>query len=273
MNHIKGNGIFCAVQSPDYGDSRKEGMKDFAAITGATIIAKETGITLGTAGTNVLGDASKVRVTQWNTTIIDGKGSKEDINGRVATIEEQMKDANPNAEVKLKERKARLVNGMAVIYVGGNTDVEIREKKDRIDDALQATRAALEEGIIVGGGVAYVRAKVTIEEGAKPIGWDPVNNDQLHGCEILMKSIELPLMTIAENVGVSGDVVLEKVMKYKHEDSSNYGFNAKTLVYEDLLEAGVIDPTKVTRLALENAASVAGLLLTTRAVVNIKPQQ
>lgn len=262
MNHQQGNGSFCAVQSPDMGDSRKETLKDIAALTGATIIAKETGISLNTADEAVLGKAEKIRITQWNTSIIGGAGPREAVEGRILTIKEQMKDANPQAMYQLKDRLARLVNGMAVIYVGGTTDVEIREKKDRIDDALQATRAALEEGVVVGGGVAYIKAVEKVKS--------TYTGDVQIGIELLLSALKEPLQAIATNAGQNGEMTYLNVKK---NADPNWGFNAKSLVYCDLLLAGVIDPTKVTRLALENAASVAGMLLTTRAVIsNVKPK-
>lgn len=262
LNHVKGNLAVCAVQLPDFGDTRKENMKDIATLTGATPITKELGITLQTANLNVLGSAEKIRVTQWNTSIINGRGDKDALDGRINMIKEQMTDANPQALVALKDRYVRLVNGMAVIYVGGTTDVEIKEKKDRIDDSLQATRAALEEGVVVGGGMAYIRALSNVIH--KP----QVNADTRTGVELLYDCLSIPLKTLAENAGVSGDVAYMKVVE---NDSPTWGFNARTLVYEDLIAAGVIDPTKVVRLALENAASVAGMLLSTKAVVsNVK---
>lgn len=260
MNHIQQRMSVCAVQSPDHGDSRKEQLKDFAALTGATIIAKELGLTLNTAKPEVLGMADKVRVSQWNTTIIDGHGKPEDIMGRIEVIKEQMNDANEHALVKLKERYARLVSGLAVIYVGGTTDIEIKEKKDRIDDALQATKAALEEGVVPGGGVAYVRAYEALK------GRSGLTGDKLTGYNSLLECLTVPFKTIVENTGANGDVVYSNIAG-KQE---TYGYDSRSGEYTDMVASGIIDPTKVSRLAIENAASVAGMLLSTRAVVNIK---
>ena len=265
MNHAKNNGAYCCVQSPDYGDGRRESMKDFAALTGAPIVAQELGLSLNTATPDVLGVADRIKVTQWKTTIIGGHGKQEDIDGRVLTIQEQMKDTNFQAQVKLLDRLARLKAGIAVIYVGGQTDVEIREKKDRIDDALQATKAALEEGVVIGGGMAYIRALEQIE--SYLLRED--NADQKTGIRLLYESLRIPMMTIADNAGISGEVAYNEV-KFKQY---SYGLNARTLKYENLIESGVIDPTKVARLALENAASVAGMILTSKAVISLlKPK-
>lgn len=267
----------CAVQSPDYGDSRKESLKDIAAVTGATIIAKETGISLKSATPAVLGRAGKIRVTQWNTTIIEGQGKPEDVAGRISTIKEQIKDANEQAITKLKERYARLTSGMVVIYVGGVSDIEIKEKKDRIDDALCATRAALEEGIIIGGGMAYIRAHQRLanygklhKESIFSQFFGSSLNDAEKGTQILFDSLLIPMKYIVDNAtGGHSNKVYKEVIGM----TESMGFNAKTLSFENLLDSGVIDPVKVTRLALENAASVAGMLLTTKAVIsNIRPK-
>lgn len=266
LNHLQQRMSVCCVNSPDYGDSRKESLKDIAALTGATIIARETGITLKTAKPDVLGQADKIRVSQWTTSIIEGKGDPEQIKGRIATIKEQMNDANPQALVMLKHRYARLTSGMVVIYVGGTTDIEIKEKKDRIDDSLQATKAALEEGIVVGGGMALIRAAANVPSW---VDFEGDIEDMKIGWNLLLESLSIPLKTIASNAGESADVVYNEVKS----KAGNYGFNARILKYEDLMGAGVIDPAKVTRLALENASSVAGMLLTTKAVIsNVKPK-
>lgn len=258
-NKIKAGLQICAVQAPDFQDVRKEVMKDIAALTGATVITKEAGLTLENATAEVYGSADKIRVTAWQTTIMGGHGAEERT-ARENVIREQMKSTNDHALEVLKQRLARLTNGVAVIYVGGASDVEIREKKDRIDDALHATRAAIEEGIVQGGGMAYLLAF----EGVR---WPEESNEDVSiGMEILFNSIEVPIKTIAENVGVSGDVVLAGVRE------KNLGYNARTKKYENLIAAGIVDPTKVVRLALENAASVAGMLLTTNAIVAIKPK-
>lgn len=263
MNYIKGNMIACAVQSMDMNDTRIEHMKDLAALTGATIISKESGISLNTATVSVLGSAGQIRVGQHTTTILQGGGGDK-IAARIATIESEIQEAPTEmAKVALQYRKARMSNGIAVVHVGGNTDVEVREKKDRIDDALQATRAALDEGVVIGGGVAYINILTNIK-------WPKGENaDQDLGIKIVASAMEEPFKAIIENVGEKPDVVLAKV----RTGSANYGFNAKTLQYCDLIEQGIIDPAKVIRLALENAGSAAGMLLTTRAVVsNIKPK-
>lgn len=303
MNNAKGAIAICAVQSPDFGEMRKESLKDMAALTGATIITKDAGLTAMNVGVEVVGTCDKIRISQWKTTIFGGRG--ENLTDRLELIKTQLEQANEHALPKLKERYARLTGKIGIIYVGGNSEVEVKEKKDRIDDALQATRAAIEEGIVPGGGVAYVRALQAVRAGAKPEGFNPANDDELQGTEILFRAILEPIKCIATNVGVNGDVVLNEVNKehrepkivnvspnafpedwtdeqkeifnnkhsdFRFENNPNYGFNAKTHKYEDLLAAGVIDPTKVTRLALENAASVAGMLLTTKAIVtNAKP--
>jgi len=267
MNHAKGLMIACAVQSMDTNHNRNEHLKDLAALTGATIIARETGISLNTADAKVLGTAERVRVSQFTTTIINGGGGDR-IAARGKVIEEEMKDANPQAMAMLQYRKARLIDGLAVIYVGGQSDIEIREKKDRIDDSLSATRAALDEGIIPGGGIAYLRALNALKN-----KWPIVaNKDQELGLKIVAKSLLEPFRAIVSNVGENPDKVLKKIQSGFSSWGSNYGFNAKTLQYCDLIEDGVIDPAKVARLALENASSVAGMLLTVKATIsNIKP--
>lgn len=296
MNNVRGIMQMAAVQSPDHGEMRKETFRDIAALTGATIITKDAGMTANNVGIEVCGTCKRIRISQWKTTILGGL----DVTERLKLIEAQMTDANDNALVKLRERYARLAGRVGVIFVGGNSEIEIKEKKDRIDDALQATRAAIEEGILPGGGVAYVRALQTV----KLLGGLPISDDEKQGTEILYRAILEPIKCIAMNVGVNGEVVLNEVNRVHHSGiaidlttipqwtpeqvvewhkafggtfvpssstvintSSNYGFNAKTQKYEDLIAAGVIDPTKVTRLALENAASVAGMLLTTKAIV------
>jgi len=268
LNHLKQNISVCCVQSPSpIGDVKKEDLRDFAVVTGAKIITKETGLTLKTADADVLGKADRVKVTNWRTTIIGGHGDPDEIIDRVKSIKSQMEDTNEQAKVSLKDRLARLVSGIAVIYVGGTTQVEIKEKKDRIDDALQSTRAALDEGIIIGGGIGYLLtwSKYT------PTPTD-MNRDQFIGSKIVWDVLLTPIKTIAENCGVNGDVVVNNVLT-NSGGIDNFGFNAKTQNYENLIAAGIIDPFKVTRLALENAGSVAGMLLTTKAVIfNAKPK-
>lgn len=273
FNHHNGNMACVAVQSPDFGDSRKEIIKDLAALTGARVISKDLGLKLETSGLEVLGKASRVRVTQWSTTIIEGGGTKEAIDARVDVLRKQIEDANPQAQVRLKERLARLLSGLAVVYIGGQTQVEISEKKDRVDDALRATKCALDEGVCVGGGMALVRVHERMKDvTAKAIGRSllahsrsTLSVDEKVGYDILIEALKVPFLTIVENVEENPRKAYARVV---NSFNPSYGFNAKTRVYEDLLLAGVIDPTKVTRLALENAASVAGMLLSTKAVVS-----
>lgn len=261
---------FCAVQSPDFGDTRKEVLKDLAALTTATIITKDAGMTLSNIDVDVCGTCEKIRISQWETTIFGGAGRGGLLEARLELMKVQMEQANENALAKLKDRFARLTGLIGVIHIGGYSEIEVREKKDRIDDALQATRAAIEEGIVPGGGVAYVRALQAVRVGGRPEGFDPENDDQLQGTEILFRAIVEPIKCMADNAGVSGEVVLSEVNKYSTE---YIGFNAKTHKYEDLMAAGVIDPTKVTRLALENSASVSGMLLTTKSIITYLPQK
>lgn len=254
--------VCCLVQAPDFGDSRKSIMYDIAAMTGATVITKDAGLTLKDAHPEHLGQSGGARITQWNTTIVDGVGGLT-ASVRINEIREQMKEAKDHVLESLKSRLARLQNGLMVIYVGGASDIEVQEKKDRIDDSLNATRAAVEEGVIPGGGVGYVRAGQKTE-------WTNIeieNADEATGVEIIRRILEVPFLTIVDNVGKKSSTVLKKVLD---NHSTTFGFNAATLQYEDLVESGVIDPVKVSRLALENAASVAGMLLTTNGVVSNK---
>lgn len=264
----------CVVQAPDFGDSRKESLKDLAALTGGKVIAKEAGLTLEKAGLEVLGTAKRVRTTQWHTTIIEGGGGKESVDARVQVIRQQIEESNPQAVVKLKERLARVLNGMAVINIGGVTEVEIREKKDRVEDALMATRAALEEGVIIGGGMCFVhiheRLKDAINHGSAGTvslltsNYSGLTDDEITGYRILIDALKVPFLTIVANVEENPIKAYKKVVTL----GADWGFNAMTREYEDLTKAGVIDPTKVARLALENAASVAGILLSTDGVVS-----
>jgi chaperonin GroEL len=284
LNVVKQGMRICAVQSPDFGDTRKEVLKDLAALTNATIITKDAGMTLSNIDVDVCGTCEKIRVSQWETTIFGGAGRGGLLEARLELMKTQMEQANENALAKLKDRYARLTGLIGVIHIGGFSEIEVREKKDRIDDALQATRAAIEEGIVVGGGVAYVRALQAVRSGSKPEGFNIENDDQFQGTEILFRAILEPIKCVAENVGVNGEVVLNAVTKvlsmrdFAEIGESpmiqpHYGFNAKTHKYEDLLAAGVIDPAKVTRLALENAASVSGMLLTTKSIITYLPQK
>lgn len=274
-NKMQKGFAFCAVQAADYGETRTQVLQDLAALTGGKVISKAEGLTLNNMTVEMFGTCGRVRVTQWSTTIIGGSGGG--LMARIDSIQKQMEEANPNALEKLKDRIARLTSKMGVLYVGGPTEVEIREKKDRIDDALMATRSALDEGILVGGGVAYLRALQAFDEYIKSDEFEEQcekngpfveNDDQETGINIIRQALLVPIQIIAQNVGKSGEVVLNDVLNAEND----WGFNAKTLDYEYLIEAGVIDPAKVVRLALENAASVAGMILTTKSVVSEIPE-
>ncbi|WP_299527993.1 chaperonin GroEL [uncultured Lutibacter sp.] len=262
MNKLRGALKIAAVKAPGFGDRRKAMLEDVAILTGGTVIAEERGLTLEKATLEMLGTAERVTIDKDNTTIVNGAGNAEDIKGRVAQIKAQIGTTTSDYDKeKLQERLAKLAGGVAVLYVGAASEVEMKEKKDRVDDALHATRAAVEEGIVAGGGVALVR---TIEV-LKTLTTD--NLDELTGVKILARAIEEPLRQIVENAGGEGSVVVAKVM----EGKGDFGYNAKTGEYTKMLKAGIIDPTKVTRIALENAASVAGMILTTAcSLVDIK---
>ena len=258
VNRLRGSLKICAVKAPGFGDRRKEMLEDIAILTGGTVISEEKGMQLATATLNDLGRADKVTVNKENTTIVNGAGSKEAIANRVAQIRAQIAQTTSDYDrEKLQERLAKLAGGVAVLHIGAPSEVEMKEKKDRVDDALSATRAAIAEGIVPGGGVAYIRSLSTLEalKGA--------NDDEQTGIEIVLRAIEEPLRQIAENAGVEGAVVVQKV----REDKDDFGYNARTDVYENMYAAGVIDPAKVTRVALENAASIAGMFLTTECVI------
>jgi chaperonin GroEL len=258
VNRLRGSLKIVAVKAPGFGDRRKEMLEDIAILTGGTVISEEKGFKLEDTDLGMLGQAEKITVDKENTTIVSGKGAKTNIDGRIAQIKSQIEKTTSDYDrEKLQERLAKLAGGVAVIYVGAASEVEMKEKKDRFDDALHATRAAVEEGIIAGGGVAYIRAISSLD------GLKAENDDEKFGIEIVRHSLEEPLRQIAQNAGLEGSVVVNKVK----EGKGFFGFNARTEVYEDLMEAGVIDPTKVTRVALENAASIAGMLLTTECVL------
>ncbi|MCB0621898.1 MAG: chaperonin GroEL, partial [Saprospiraceae bacterium] len=243
---------------------RKAMLEDIAVLTGGTVISEEKGYKLENADIHHLGQAEKITVDKDNTTIVNGAGDNEQIQARINQIKQQIETTTSDYDrEKLQERLAKLAGGVAVLYVGAPTEVEMKEKKDRVDDALHATRAAVEEGIVAGGGVALVRS---IEALGKLKG---DNEDETIGVDIVRKALESPLRTIANNAGMEGSVVLQNVINSK----GSYGFNARTNVYEDLKKAGVIDPTKVTRIALENAGSIAGMVLTTEVVINDKPDK
>lgn len=258
VNRLRGSLKVAAVKAPGFGDRRKEMLEDIAILTGGVVVSEEKGYKLEDATLEMLGEAEKVTIDKDNTTIVSGKGEKDNIQARVKQIKAQIETTTSDYDKeKLQERLAKLAGGVAVIYVGAASEVELKEKKDRFDDALAATRAAIEEGIIAGGGVAFIRAAQSL---AKLKG---ENDDQTTGIAIIVRALEEPLRMIVENAGREGSVVVNKVK----EGKDAFGFNAATEVYEDLFKAGVIDPTKVTRIALENAASISGMLLTTECVL------
>ncbi len=263
VNKLRGTLKIAAVKAPGFGDRRKEMLQDIAILTGATVVSEERGFTLENATVQMLGKAEKVVVDKENTTIVNGAGDKAAIGERVALIRKQIGVSTSDYDKeKLKERLGKLAGGVAVLYVGAATEVEMKEKKDRVDDALSATRAAVEEGIVPGGGVAYIRA---IDALAKIKG---ENADQTTGIKIIQRAIEEPLRQIAANAGLEGSVIINKV----REGKGDFGYNARTDEYVNMFEAGVIDPTKVARVALENAASVAGMFLTTECAIADIPQ-
>ncbi len=258
VNKIRGSLKIAAVKAPGFGDRRKEILEDVAVLTGGTVISEEKGYRLEDVDLSYLGQAEKISVDKENTTIVSGRGTKEAITARVNMIKAQIETTTSDYDrEKLQERLAKLAGGVAVIYVGAASEVEMKEKKDRFDDALHATRAAIEEGIIPGGGVAYIRAIKVLED----LKGD--NEDEDTGIAIIKRALEEPLRQIVANAGLEGSVIVQKV----REGKDDYGFNARTEIYENLMPAGVIDPTKVARVALENAASIAGMLLTTECVL------
>lgn len=258
VNRLRGSLKVAAVKSPGFGDRRKEMLEDIAILTGGVVISEEKGYKLEDADLEMLGESEKITIDKENTTIVSGKGEKKNITSRVKQIKAQIETTTSDYDKeKLQERLAKLAGGVAVIYVGAASEVEMKEKKDRFDDALAATRAAIEEGIIAGGGVAFIRAAQKLEE----LKGD--NEDQDTGIAIIKRALEEPLRMIVENAGMEGSVVVNKVKEGKNA----FGFNAATEIYEDLFKAGVIDPTKVARVALENAASISGMLLTTECVL------
>ena len=264
VNKIRGALRVAAVKAPGFGDRRKAMLEDIAILTGGKVISEETGMKLEDAKIEYLGRAEKVNIDKDNTTIVNGAGKKNEISGRVAQIKAQIDSTTSDYDKeKLQERLAKLSGGVAILYIGAATEVEMKEKKDRVDDALHATRAAVQEGIIPGGGVAYIRAI----EALKNVEVD--NEDQATGVNIIRLALEAPLRVIAENAGQEGSVIVNKV----REGKKDYGYNASANKFEDFFAAGIIDPTKVSRLALENAASIASLLLTTEAVVSEIPEE
>ncbi len=264
VNRLRAGLKVVAVKAPGFGDRRKAMLEDIAILTGGTVISEEQGYKLENAGLEHLGTCEKISVDKDNTTIVNGKGSEADITSRINQIKAQIETTTSDYDrEKLQERLAKLAGGVAVLYIGAATEVEMKEKKDRVDDALHATRAAVEEGIVPGGGVALIRAIAILDN------FKGENEDETTGIDIVRRSLESPLRTISENAGVEGSVV---AMKVKAGEGA-FGYNARTDKYEDLKAAGVIDPTKVTRVALENAASIAGMVLTTECVINDKPEK
>ena len=265
VNKLRGTLNVAAIKAPGFGDRRKEMLKDIAVLTGGTMISDELGMNLESADLSHLGQAKKVTIDKENTTIVDGGGNKSDVDARVAAIRRQVEDTTSDYDKeKLQERLAKLVGGVAVINVGAPTETEMKEKKDRVEDALNATRAAVEEGVIPGGGAALIRITDRLSD------INVANEEEEFGVRIIRRAIEEPLRQIAENAGLEGSIVVSEVRKH---DKEGYGFNAKLEQYEDLVAAGIIDPTKVVRTALQNAASVAGLMLTTETLVAELPKK
>ena len=264
VNRLRGGLKICAVKAPGFGDRRKAMLEDIATLTGGVVISEDKGLKLEQATLEMLGSAEKVTITKDNTTIVNGNGDKQAIKDRVAQIKNEIANTTSSYDKdKLKERLAKLAGGVAVLYVGANSEVEMKEKKDRVDDALCATRAATEEGVVVGGGTTYIRA----QEALADLKGD--NADEQTGINIVCRAIEEPLRQIVTNAGGEGAVVVNKV----REGKGDFGYNARTNVYEDLRKAGVIDPAKVARVALENAASIAGMFLTTECLIVDKPEE
>ena len=264
VNKLRGTLKVAAVKAPGFGDRRKEMLQDIAILTKGLVISEEQGYKLENADLTYLGRAERVTIDKDNTTIVGGKGKKEEINARIGQIKAQIETTTSEYDKeKLQERLAKLSGGVAVLNIGAATETEMKEKKDRVDDALHATRAAVEEGIVPGGGIAYIRA---IEALDKKKG---ANEDETTGIAIVRRALEEPLRTIVANAGIEGSIVVQKVK----EGKDDYGYNARTDTYEKLLLAGVIDPTKVSRVALEHAASIAGMLLTTECVIADKPKR
>ncbi|MBR5552149.1 MAG: chaperonin GroEL [Muribaculaceae bacterium] len=264
VNRLRGSLKICAVKAPGFGDRRKEMLEDIAVLTGGVVISEEKGMKLESATIEYLGRAEKVTVNKENTTIVNGNGASEAIASRVAQIKAQIEQTTSDYDrEKLQERLAKLAGGVAVLHIGAPSEVEMKEKKDRVDDALSATRAAIAEGIVPGGGVAYIRCVAKLED------LKGENDDETTGIQIVKRAIEEPLRQIVANAGVEGAVVVQKVK----EGEGDFGYNARKGVYENLLAAGVIDPAKVTRVALENAASIAGMFLTTECVIAEKKEE
>ncbi len=263
VNKLRGGLKVAAVKAPGFGDRRKAMLEDIATLSGGQVISEDLGIKLENVGLDMLGRAKRVRIDKENTTIIDGSGKKDDIKGRVAQIKAQIEETTSDYDKeKLQERLAKLAGGVAVIKVGGSTEIEVKEKKDRVDDALNATRAAVEEGVVAGGGVALLRAKKAVD------ALTSTNADIQAGIKIVSKALESPIRQIVENAGVEGSIVVGKLL----EKDGNHGFDAQNEEYVDMIAAGIIDPTKVVRVALQDAASVASLLITTEAMIAERPK-
>jgi chaperonin GroEL len=265
VNKLRGGLKVAAVKAPGFGDRRKAMLEDLAILTGGQVISEDLGIKLESVSLDMLGRAKKVTIDKDNTIIVDGGGDKSGIEGRIGQIKKQIEDTTSDYDrEKLQERLAKLAGGVAVVRVGGSTEVEVKEKKDRVDDALNATRAAVEEGIVPGGGVALLKASKALD------GMTGENDDETAGIAIVRRALQAPIRQISENAGVEGSIVVGKVLE---NASSTFGFNAQTEVYQDLVQAGVIDPAKVVRTALQDAASVAGLLITTEAAIAEAPKK
>ena len=265
VNKLRGTIKVAAVKAPGFGDRRKEMLTDIAILTAGEVISEEMGLKLEGVELTVLGQAASVTIDKDNTTIVGGKGSKKEITARVNQIKAQVETTTSDYDKeKLQERLAKLAGGVAVLYIGAATEIEMKEKKDRVDDALHATRAAVEEGIVPGGGVAYIRAVASLDPKVK----GQIADEQT-GMAIVRRALEAPIRCLTENAGIDGSIVVQKI----REGKGDYGFNARTEVYENLFKAGVIDPTKVSRVALENAASISGMLLTTECVIADKPKE
>ena len=264
VNKIRGSLKIAAVKAPGFGDRRKAMLEDIAVLTGGTVISEERGYKLDNADLTYLGRAEKITINKDNTTVVNGAGNKDDIKARINQIKAQIETTTSDYDrEKLQERLAKLAGGVAVLYVGAATEVEMKEKKDRIDDALHATRAAVEEGVVPGGGVAFIRAIKAVEKVVTE------NGDEKTGTEIIRRALEEPIRQIAANGGVDGSIIVQKVK----EGTGNFGYNARLDKFQNLLVAGVIDPTKVARVALENATSIAGMLLTTECVIADEPEK
>ena len=264
VNRLRGGLKICAVKAPGFGDRRKAMLEDIAVLTGGIVISEEKGLSLDKATLDMLGTCDKVTVSKDNTTIVNGAGEKQAIADRVAQIKSEIANTTSSYDKdKLQERLAKLAGGVAVLYVGANSEVEMKEKKDRVDDALCATRAAIEEGVVAGGGTTYIRALSALQ------GLKGDNADEQTGINIVERAIEEPLRQIVTNAGGEGAVVVQKV----REGEGDFGYNARTDTYEDMRKAGVIDPAKVARVALENAASIAGMFLTTECLIVDKPEE